>query len=94
MGDVKNEHFDFENWIKERESEMFQMNHFKEMGKEQDFFYQALSFMGEASWKLSIASTVMREEDAIPIDLKKELKKIQTQLSDFQEKLRNAQSSD
>ncbi|MGE6717867.1 hypothetical protein ACQKGD_10885 [Peribacillus frigoritolerans] len=82
---------DFDKWVTERERVLFEKDKFDAIGKGNDYLFQALAHLGNGSHKLSIATTVMSELDEVPEDLKTELKGIQQQLHDFQDKLRNIQ---
>lgn len=79
---------EFENWVTERENELFEKEKFVSMGKGDDYNFQALAFVGKGSQQLSLATTVLRKLDEVPVELKEELKSIQHQLSNFSEKLR------
>ena len=80
---------EFDAWVDEREKELFKVEKFKELGKSDDYVYQALSFLGNGSWQLALASTLLRDEPKVSEELKLELKEIQRKLGDFQEKLRS-----
>jgi cob(I)alamin adenosyltransferase len=80
---------DFDKWVGEVETRLFQKEKFEAIGKGDDYVFQALAFTGDASGKLSLATTILSDLDKIPKELKEELKSIQTQLHDFKEKLRN-----
>ncbi|MCA1066166.1 hypothetical protein QTG56_25130 (plasmid) [Rossellomorea sp. AcN35-11] len=78
----------FDEWIKTAESKLFKTDHFKALGKEDDFIFQALAFAGKGNNNLSLATTLLSEADEVPEELKSELKSIQEQLHQFREKLR------
>lgn len=77
-----------EQWATERMDELFKVKKFKEMGKENDFVFQSLVFLGNGSQQLSLATTVLKDDSNVSPELKSELKSLQQQLQDFQEKLR------
>lgn len=79
----------FDKWITERESDIFEVDKFNAMGKGEDYIFQALVFAGKGAQQLSIATTVMGGLSEVSEELKVELKSIQRQLDDFTEKLRN-----
>jgi hypothetical protein len=75
-------------WIKEAENKMFKVDQFKSIGKEDDFIFQSLVFLGHGSKNLSLSTTLLSEADEVPEELKRELKGIQEQLHEFREKIR------
>lgn len=79
----------FEEWSEKRSREILRSEHFNKIGKGDDYIFQSLVFTGEASQRLSLATTVLSELKEVPDNLKTELKSIQQQVHDFQEKLRN-----
>lgn len=79
----------FEEWAEKRSREILRAEHFNKIGKGNDYIFQSLVFTGEASQRLSLATTVLSELKEVPDNLKTELKSIQQQVHDFQEKLRN-----
>lgn len=84
-----NKHKETEKWAETRLNQMLLVDRFKEMGKENDPIFQTLVFLGNGSHHLSLASTVLQHYDGLPTELKVELKSIQQQLNDFQEKIRS-----
>lgn len=51
-----------EAWGQQRLDEKFQKQQFIEIGKEDDYCFQVLVFLGEASGKLSLARTIANRE--------------------------------
>ena len=80
--------FDFDKWADEQSRKILRTEHFESMGKGKDYIFQSLVFMGEASQGLSLASTVLRELEEVPEDLKANLHSIQNQLHDLKEHIR------
>ncbi|AHJ87510.1 hypothetical protein Bp8pC_079 [Bacillus phage Bp8p-C] len=91
---MNQEDWDFEEWLHEVGYEMFRTEEFKAIGKENDYVFQALAFMGEASKNLSLATTVLSEEDSISADDKARIKAIQRYISSVQEKIRSQSNND
>lgn len=85
MGD---HYVETEKWAAGRMDEMLLVDRFKEMGKEGDLVFQTLVFLGNGSHQLSLGTTILRDDKEIPVELKAELKGIQQQLHDYQDKLR------
>lgn len=79
---------DFDQWVDTVEERMFMTAKFKELGKENDLIFQALTFTGEASQKLSIATTILARDAYVSDAMKTSLKDLQQQLHDFSELLR------
>lgn len=79
---------DTEKWANQRLDELLLVERFKEMGKENDPLFQTLVFLGNGSQQLSLATTILSNYKEFPTEIKVELKSIQQQLQDFQEKLR------
>lgn len=48
----------FDMWVEERENELFEKEKFKELGKQDDYIFQTLVFMGRASQQMSIGFTI------------------------------------
>lgn len=82
----------FDNWVDQRTNELFRVDHFKSIGKGEDYIFQSLVFAGESSHLLSLSTTILSDLKEVPKDLKDELKNIQNQLHEFQEKLRAIKS--
>lgn len=82
----------FDEWVAEKEKEIFRKEEFKAIGKEDDFIFQSLVFTGEAFHRLAVATTVLDVVEEAPNEIKEELKSLQQQLFDWQEKLRNIQA--
>lgn len=88
--ELKEQEFEgFDEWVDDRLNEMFRVDHFKSIGKGEDYIFQSLVFTGEGSHLLSLATTILGDLEEVPEDLKVELKSIQGQLHEFQDKLRN-----
>lgn len=77
-------------WAEQKLSEVFEVDRFKKLGKENDHVFQALVFLSEASQKLSIARTILTNNklDVTP-DKMKEMLDMQNWLHDFKEYLRS-----
>lgn len=86
---MKKDVFDFDKWADEQSKKILRTEHFESIGKGDDYVFQSLVFTGEASQRLSLASTVLQDLNEVPEPLKAELHSIQNQLHDLQEKLRN-----
>lgn len=84
----------FEDWVRERERELLLADRFAEMGKSEDYVFQALVFAGKSSQQLSLAATVLQVQNEIPEELKSELRGVQQQLHAFTEKLRQVKTED
>lgn len=65
---------------------------FKKIGKSEDFFFQALAYMGNASYQMSWANTVLENTSKVPQKLKKEMKMINVKIHELQEQLREIQN--
>lgn len=68
--------------------EIFLVERFKEMGKENDPIFQTLVFLGKASAQLSYARTVLSDYTVLPDEYQNELSAIQQQVHNLKEKLR------
>ncbi|MDA1764216.1 hypothetical protein PDK32_28775 [Bacillus cereus] len=60
----------------------------KAMGLEDDYVFQALAYMGDASQFMSWANTVLALVDDVPEQLKRDIKKVHLGIHEMQEKLR------
>lgn len=76
-----------EQWVAERMNILFETANFKRLGKENDYIYQALVFLGQASQKLSLARTILKDHDIAP-DMMGEMGETQQWVHDFQDHLR------
>ncbi|WNO29858.1 hypothetical protein [Bacillus phage SDFMU_Pbc] len=79
---------EFKEWLKEKKRVIFQTEAFRALGREDDYVYQALAFLGEASHNMAIASTVLRNESSVPKDLKKKIKNYQQAFWELEDQLR------
>ncbi|AGB62759.1 hypothetical protein [Bacillus phage phiAGATE] len=79
---------EFKDWVNEVAEDVFQTDKFKALGRENDYVYQALAFLGEASHSMSLAATVLRNESSVPKDLKKKIKNYQQAFWELQDQLR------
>ncbi|TXR91726.1 hypothetical protein DN390_28835 [Bacillus sp. SH7-1] len=61
---------------------------FKLIGKEKDYLFQALAYMGEASAQISWANTVLEDVDKVPRELKDSMIQVNQVIHDLQDKLR------
>ncbi|WCK57469.1 hypothetical protein PP175_25730 (plasmid) [Aneurinibacillus sp. Ricciae_BoGa-3] len=61
---------------------------FKQLGKLDDFIFQSLAHMGNASSQMSWANTVLENEKHVPNELKEEMRCVTAQINALQEKLR------
>ena len=86
---TKEEKEDFDKWVSEREHEIFEVDKFKKIGKENDYFFQVLSFMGHASQKMSLAFTLTDLIEDFPKELKEELREIACKYHELQDKVRD-----
>ena len=69
-------------------NDVFEVEKFKRLGKENDLVFQALVFLGNSSHYLSLATTVLVRDEEVPVELKGVLKDVQQQVQVFQERLR------
>ncbi|WP_340389524.1 hypothetical protein [Paenibacillus sp. FSL E2-0151] len=60
---------------------------FKQLGKLDDYVYQSLSHLGDASHKLSWSLTVLENTD-VPKELQEEIKQVLQAVGDIKQKLR------
>lgn len=81
----------FKTWVTERSDDMFKTEKFKALGKEDDYVFQALVFMGEASEKLSLARTILNQDRTLSNkdEIKNEFSEIQNKLEALKVRLRN-----
>lgn len=81
---------DDEEWAGRKLDELFEVDKFKKLGKENDHVFQTLVFLGEASQKLSIARTILKENNVAVDPVKmKEMLDMQTWVHDFSQYLRS-----
>ncbi|AYF85064.1 hypothetical protein D7J84_28755 (plasmid) [Bacillus thuringiensis] len=66
----------------------------KAIGKEDDYLFQALAYMGNVSQFMSWANTVLELVEEVPEELKKEIKKVHSGIWEMQEKLREYKKED
>lgn len=86
---MKHEEMQNEEWAERKLDELFEVGKFKSLGKENDHVFQALVFLGEASQKLSIARTILKDNNAVVNPLKmKEMLDMQQWVHDFSQYLR------
>ncbi|MDM5270512.1 hypothetical protein AAHB47_01525 [Bacillus wiedmannii] len=64
------------------------LENLKAMGLENDYVFQALAYMGNASQFMSWANTVLALVDNVPEKLKQDIKKVHSGIYEMQEKLR------
>ncbi|HDR5271802.1 hypothetical protein E8M24_08465 [Bacillus thuringiensis] len=64
------------------------LENLKAMGLENDYVFQALAYMGNASQFMSWANTVLELVEEVPEELKEEIKKVHSGIWEMQEKLR------
>lgn len=82
---------EFEKWVTSVENRMFKKDRFKEMGKENDFIFQTLVFMGNASQQMSLAYTIASELEDVPKSIKDEMRETSILYHELQDKIRNLQ---
>lgn len=76
-------------WAGQKIDELFEVERFKKLNKENDYVFQALVFLGEASQKLSIARTILKDNNvAVDSEKMKEMLDMQTWVHDFSQYLR------
>jgi hypothetical protein len=63
-------------------------DNFKLIGKEKDYIFQALAYMGGATAQMSWANTVLEDVDKVPKELKNEMIQVNQIINDLQDKLR------
>lgn len=80
---------EFDSWVSQRETELFEVEKFKKIGKENDFAFQALSFMGKASQQMSLAFTLTELIKDFPKELTTEFRDMAIQYHELQDKVRN-----
>ncbi|WP_182101550.1 hypothetical protein [Niallia taxi] len=76
---------DFDEWVKEREDELFDKARFKELGKEHDYIFQTLVFMGRASQQMSLGYTIASNLEEAPLAIKNETRDIASRYHELQE---------
>lgn len=65
---------------------------FKQLGKLDDYVFQSLAHLGDASHKLSWGLTVLEHTD-VPVELQEEIKQAMQSISKVKEKLRAHQEN-
>ena len=70
------------------------LENLKVIGKENDFMFQALAYMGHASHFMSWANTVLELVEEVPEQLKQDIKKVHSGIWEMQEKLREYKKED
>ncbi len=70
------------------------LENLKKIGKEDDFLFQALAYMGNASQFMSWANTVLELVEEVPEQLKQDIKKVHSGIYEMQEKLREYKKED
>lgn len=79
---------DFDKWVGEREAELFEVEEFKQIGKESDYYFQMLVFMQRASAQMSLAYTLTDIIENFPKELNDEFREIAIRNQELQEKIR------
>lgn len=69
------------------------LENLKAIGKETDYKFQALAYMGHASHFMSWANTVLGLVEEVPEELKEEIKKVHSGIWEMQERLRAVESN-
>ncbi|MEB9684589.1 hypothetical protein BK742_26135 [Bacillus thuringiensis serovar pingluonsis] len=64
------------------------LENLKAMEKDDDYVFQALAYMGNASQFMSWANTVLELVEEVPEELKEEIKKVHSGIWGMQERLR------
>lgn len=78
----------FQEWADERYHSMFEIDKFRSIGKEYDYFFRIIVHMAEASQKMSLAFTLTDSINDFPAELTKEFRDIATQYHELQDKVR------
>lgn len=74
----------------EMERSYFKTDIFEAIGKGDDYKFQILAFMGDATHGLIVANTIATSSDNdIPQELKDELKRLASECSELKDKIRN-----
>lgn len=60
----------------------------KKLGKQDDFIFQAVAHMGNSSSLMSWANNCVEDVKVVPQDLKVEMKQINMQIHELQDRLR------
>lgn len=76
-------------WIEQKLTEVFEVEKFEKLGKENDHIFKALVFLGEASSKLSLARTILKNNVAVEQEKMEEMLKMQTWVHEFSQHLRS-----
>lgn len=87
MKDMNQIILESENWAEQKLNEVFEVDKFKAINKENNYIFQALSFMSEASQKLSIANTILKRDKTIVknTDVINQLSELQNALHDLKD---------
>ncbi|MRS27110.1 hypothetical protein GJV13_25560 [Bacillus sp. RIT694] len=64
------------------------LENLKAIGKEDDYLFQALAYMRNASQFMSWANTVLELVEEVPEQLKQDIQKVHSGIWEMQEKLR------
>lgn len=74
----------------EMERNYFEADKFEAIGKGEDYHFQVLSFIGEATHKLNVANAIIDSTDLnIPKELVAYLSDVSNNLSDIKDKIRS-----
>jgi hypothetical protein len=64
------------------------LENIKKLGEDENYIFQALAYMGEASHFMAWANTVIENEKSVPEELKEQMKQVNEILTYLKEKLR------
>ncbi|USP56392.1 hypothetical protein J2N67_006641 (plasmid) [Bacillus thuringiensis] len=68
------------------------LENLKAIGKEEDYVFQALAYMGNASHFMSWTNTVLELVEEVPEELKEEIKRVHSSIWVMQERLRSLEN--
>ncbi|MFJ7552524.1 hypothetical protein ACIQXZ_01230 [Bacillus thuringiensis] len=68
------------------------LENLKVIGKEEDYVFQALAYMGNASHFMSWTNTVLELVEEVPEELKEEIKRVHSSIWVMQERLRSLEN--
>ncbi|EWG08422.1 hypothetical protein [Cytobacillus firmus] len=79
----------FVDFVEERENDLFEKEKFRALGKQDDYIFQTLVFMGRASQQMSIGFTIADTLNEIPQSIKEEMRDLARRYHGLQEQIRN-----
>lgn len=86
---ISTNQYRFVDFVEEMENDLFEKEKFRALGKQDDYIFQTLVFMGRASQQMSLGFTIADSLEEIPKSIREEMRELARRYHELQDQIRS-----